>query len=74
MIQNEVELFLITTWYMGHQNPSIDVLIEFEELLKFIDIVDKESLIYIIGNINCDLTINDSNDASYISLTMYSKT
>ena len=44
--------FIISTWYRPPNSP-IEVLREFENFLKSIDVVNKEILI--VGDINCDL-------------------
>ena len=44
--------FIISTWYRPPNSP-IEVLTEFKNFLKSIDVEDKE--IRIVGDINCDL-------------------
>ena len=48
--------FLVTTWYRPPNSP-IDLLANFENILRLIDIEEKESII--MGDLNCDLLHKD---------------
>lgn len=58
--KNKVKPFLITTWYRPPNSP-IETLHIFEEALQLIDTDDKESIL--LGDINCDLLINNSSQS-----------
>ena len=47
---------LVTTWYRPLNSP-IDLLGKFENILRLIDIEEKESII--MGDLNCDLLLKD---------------
>ena len=53
--------FLVTTWYRP-PNTSIEKFQEFEKLLQYIDLEDKESII--LGDLNCDLISEFTNDSN----------
>ena len=48
--------FLVTTWYRPPNSP-IDLFAKFENILRLIDIEEKESII--IGDLTCDLLHKD---------------
>ena len=53
--------FLVTTWYRPPNTP-IEKFQEFEKLLQYIDLEDKESII--LGDLNCDLIPEFTNDCN----------
>ena len=54
--QYKTKPFLVTTWYRPPNSP-IDLLAKFENILRLIDIEEKESII--MGDLNCDLLHKD---------------
>ena len=53
--------FLVTTWYRPPNTPT-ESFQEFEKLLQYIDLEDKESII--LGDLNCNLISEDTNDCN----------
>lgn len=51
--------FLISTWYRPPNSP-IDLLTKFENILRLIDMEEKESII--LGDVNCDILENNRRD------------
>ena len=60
--KDKIKPFLISTWYRP-PNSSIDLFNKFENILRLIDIEEKESII--VGDLNCDLLNKSQED--YIS-------
>ena len=50
--KDKIKPFLISTWYRP-PNSSIDLFNKFENILRLIDIEEKESII--LGDLNCNL-------------------
>ena len=57
--KDKIKHFLISTWYRP-PNSSIDLFNKFENILRLIDIEEKESII--VGDLNCDLLNKSQED------------
>ena len=62
----ETKPFLVTTWYRPPNTP-IEKFQEFEKILQYIDLEEKESII--LGDFNCDLISEGTNDHNSIELS-----